>query len=260
MANEHDLIGMPDIISEVQSIKRELGEIYKSKATAAAFSSKVNWSMHGERLSAYYLGLEKRAAKNKTISSLISESGALVTSNTEILNMEREYFSEIYTEDFLSLSSLDNFDLDSNDIPTISDLRPFINRPFTEDEFQAALKELNNNKAPGSDGLTPEFYHTFWETLKNPFMASFRYLLEQGKFSEEQRVGIITLIPKKGLDRQVISNWRLITLLNSDFKIVSKALATRLQSCIKEVVSEDQTGFIRGRSIMTNLLNIQSLI
>lgn len=261
LASEHDLTSSPDIVSEVQSLKRELGEIYKSKATAAAFRSKVNWSMHGERPSAYYLGLEKRAAKYKTITSLKSDSGTIVTSNTEILNLEREYFANIYTEDPSILSPLDDLDINGDDIPTISDLsRDYINRPFTEDKFHSALKKLNHNKAPGSDGITPEFYCTFWEALKNPFMDSFNYSLLQGKFSEEQRVGIITLIPKKGLDRQIVSNWRPITLLNLDFKIVSKALAIRLQSCIKEVVSEDQTGFIRGRSILTNLLNIQSLI
>lgn len=261
LATEHDLTSDSDIVSEVQSLKRELGEIYKSKATAAAFRSKVNWSMHGECPSAYYLGLEKRAAKNKTISSLRSESGVLVTSNAEILKIEKEYFAKIYTEDPSSLASLDNLDLNRDDVPTISDLsRVFINRPFSEDEFFSALKQLNHNKAPGSDGITPEFYHAFWDVLRHPFMESFNYSLLQGKFSEEQRVGVITLIPKKDQDRQVISNWRPITLLNSDSKIVSKALATRLQSCIKEVVSEDQTGFIRGRSITTNLLNIQSLI
>lgn len=62
------------------------------------------------------------------------------------------------------------------------------------------------------------------------------------------------------MDRTEITNWRPITLLNVDFKIYSKAIAKRLQSCIKEVVHTDQTGFIRGRCIGENLNNIQNVI
>lgn len=65
---------------------------------------------------------------------------------------------------------------------------------------------------------------------------------------------------KNSQDRTSLDNWRPITLLNSDFKIFSKALANRLQSCIKEVISDDQTGFVKGRTIGMNLTNIQMAI
>lgn len=58
----------------------------------------------------------------------------------------------------------------------------------------------------------------------------------------------------------LLQNWRPITLLNAELKIFSKALAGRIQSCIKDVVSPDQTSFIRGRSIGTNLTTIQTVI
>lgn len=86
------------------------------------------------------------------------------------------------------------------------------------------------------------------------------YSIDQGFLSQEQRVGIVTLIPKKGQDRFHLANWRPITLLNSNFKIFSKALSIRIQSCIKDVVHQDQTGFIKGWSITTSLTNIQMVI
>lgn len=119
---------------------------------------------------------------------------------------------------------------------------------------------MSKNKCPGSDGLTAEFYLNFWEILQEPLLNSFLFSLERGVLSGEQRTGVISLIPKKGVDRQLISNWRPITLLNTDFKIFSKALAKRIQSCIKEVVAEEQTGFIRGRSISDNLLTTRTVI
>lgn len=81
-------------------------------------------------------------------------------------------------------------------------------------------------------------------------MQSFLFSTDQGESTDGQKLGIITLLPKKGLDKSSISNWRPITLLNTDLKIKSKAIAKRLQYGTKEVVSEDQTGFLQGRSIL----------
>lgn len=100
----------------------------------------------------------------------------------------------------------------------------------------------------------------FWDLVKDPFMRSLEFSLQTGTLTDGQRLGVITLLPKKDLDKTLVSNWRPITLLNSDLKIISKALAKRLQSCVKDVVAEDQSGFIRGRSIINNLNNIQALV
>lgn len=217
--------------------------------------------MHGEKPTAYFLGLERRRSKENTVTSLLTEPGRTITNNQEILQFEREYFSKIYSEDPTQMDPVEQLPVTQEDVPMIWELHKLrINRPFTIQEFYDALKDLNKNKSPGSDGLTLEFYLAFWELLKDDYMACMEYCLEQGTLSEQQRVGIITLIPKKGLERNLLSNWRPITLLNSDMKILSKALAKRLQSCVGKVISPDQTGFLRGRNIGTNLLNIQSII
>lgn len=184
------------------------------------------------------------------ITSLLNSEGRIITNNKEILKMEYEYFSKIYTEDPSKLDSLDLMPLDDSDVPKISDLHSQrIKRPFSTQEFYEALKALKRNKTPGSDRLTPEFYLAFWNEIKNALIDSLQFSLEEGLLTDQQRTGINTLIPKKGMDRCQLTNWRPITLLNSDVKILSKALAARIQSCIGEVVSHDQTGFIRGRNI-----------
>lgn len=261
LAETHDLTGSQDIIEETASIKRELGEIYQTKASAAAFKAKARWTLHGEKPSAYFLALEKRISRNNTITSLVDAEGHTISDNKSILNMEKEYFENIFKENDMDLDPVDLLPLSQDDVPTISDLhRLRINSPFTLPEFYDALKDLNKNKSPGTDGLTPEFYLTFWEDLKDEFMESIEYSIEHGCLTDQQRTGVITLIPKKDSDRQFLTNWRPITLLNSDTKILSKALAKRIQSCINEVISQDQTGFLRGRQISSNLLTIQSII
>lgn len=143
---------------------------------------------------------------------------------------------------------------------TSQSLKLILDLPFKPREFYTALKDLSHNKSPGSDGITAEFYIKFWDLLDESFFNSMSYSIDNGLLSQEQRTGLITLIPKKSLDRLQLSNWRTITLLNNDFKIYSKALAKRIQMCIGEIISEDQTGFIKRRTICNNLVNIQHII
>ena len=59
--------------------------------------------------------------------------------------------------------------------------------------------------------------------------------------------GKITLIPKSDQDLSYLKNWRPITLLNVDYKILSSVLVTRLKSTLNDLIHEDQTGYIKGR-------------
>ena len=71
---------------------------------------------------------------------------------------------------------------------------------------------------------------------------------------------MITLIPKKGRNRNQVRNWRPITLLNVDYKIYSKTIANRIKIVLPDLIHEDQTGFMSGRSITENIRKIVDLI
>ena len=74
-----------------------------------------------------------------------------------------------------------------------------------------------------------------------------------------QYVGLIRLLYKKG-DREDISNWRPITLLNSDYKIIEKVLSNRLKTVLPDVINEDQKGFMQGRHIEENVRLVEDVI
>ena len=108
---------------------------------------------------------------------------------------------------------------------------------------------MQNDKSPGNDGLTKEFYETFWDDLKEIFVNSVREAKEIGHLSTSQRQAIIKLIEKKDRDKRFIKNWRPISLLNVDSKIISKALSEKLKEVLPDLISSQQTAYVKNRHI-----------
>ena len=108
---------------------------------------------------------------------------------------------------------------------------------------------MENDKSPGNDGLTKEFYVTFWDDIKATFISSLKQAKERKELSISQRQAIIKLIEKKDRDKRYIKNWRPISLLNVDIKILSKALAKRLKEVLPCLISAQQTAYVQNRNI-----------
>ena len=113
---------------------------------------------------------------------------------------------------------------------------------LNELELLKTLKSMQNNKSPGNDRLTKEFHETFWNEIKNPFMNSITEARE--KRNQRQSQAVIKLIQKKERDKHFIKNWRPISLLNVDYKIIAKALATRLKETLPKLISFQQTAYV----------------
>ena len=119
---------------------------------------------------------------------------------------------------------------------------------------------MTSDKTPGTDGLPCEFYKVFWRDVSQILISALNYSYDAGKLSVSQRRGVIKLIPKKDTDPNLIKNWRPLTLLNCDYKIATKAIASRIKSMFPKLISHDQTGFIKDRFIGENLRLIDSVI
>ena len=120
---------------------------------------------------------------------------------------------------------------------------------MTEKELYNALIGINNNKSPGNDELTKEFYYTFWNDIKDVLITSIIESKRKKVLSISQRQAIIKLIEKPNKGKRFIENWRPISLLNVDQKIISKALASRLKKVLPSLIGPGQTAYVDGRFI-----------
>ena len=108
---------------------------------------------------------------------------------------------------------------------------------------------MKNNKSPGNDGFPKEFYEMFWNSLADPLLDSIKASRLKNELSTSQRQAVIKLIEKKDKDKRFIENWRPISLLNVDAKLISKTLALRLKDVLPSIVSTNQTAYVKNRFI-----------
>lgn len=253
-----------DLISDAKKLQMKLDLASIDESKGAQIRARVKWAEHGEKNSKYFLGLERGRACSKTITSLSDPNGGYIHDQKDIHKQIINHYKKLYSSKFDFSHKEKSFDEFISDlvIPQITeDDKQKCDEVIALQELGAALKELNNSSAPGHDGLTASFYKLFWAKIGPAVYASFNRAFETGQLSQSQRRGIIIQLHKgKNLPRHLLDNWRGITLTNTDYKILAKALAMRLQGVIKNVVNEDQVGYIKGRNISTIIRLIDDVI
>ena len=131
---------------------------------------------------------------------------------------------------------------------------------LTKAECEEALKSMNADKTPSTDGLPVEFYKAFWYDISTHLLSALNFTYESGWLSVTQRRGIIKLIPKKSIEPFYIKNWRPSTLLNADYRIAAKAIANLIKTILSKLINNDQTGFMKGQFIGENIRLIDGII
>ena len=248
-----------EIDQEYNCLKSELENIENEKSRAAIIQSRVLWSEEGEKSTSYFFNLQKNNYIKKTARKLLSPQGIEITDPKKILNMQYDYYKALYSERPVYLNELDLFNMETTpklSAPEQSDCEGLI----TVEEAYKILNSFDRNKTPGNDGLPVEFYVKFWDIWGVHLVNSYNFSYENGLLSTSQRQAIITLIDKKGKDRLYVKNWRPISLLNVDYKVLSKCLAERLKPLLPKLIHHNQTGFVKDRNISEGLRTILDII
>ena len=211
----------------------------------------MDWYEHGEKSSKYFLNLEKRnKAKSHIRKIVIDDNSNEITDPGDILSYLRNFYSSLYKRQ--SNKTVNEFleYFENLNLPRLNDAEKAVCKgTLTEKECLEALLTMQNNKSPGNDGLTKEFYVCFFNGISTYPTDALNPSFAYGQLSNSQRQAIITLIEKKGKDKKYLKNWRPIALINVNTKIASKCLASRVKKVLSSLIHSHKTVFVKDRYI-----------
>nr|KAJ0211180.1 hypothetical protein LSAT_V11C400156810 [Lactuca sativa] len=132
-------------------------------------------------------------------------------------------------------------------------------KDVTNEEIKAALFDIDDDKAPGPDGFSSKFFKKAWMIVGNDFCYAVKEFFLSKKILKEVNATVIALVPKVPTPGKV-GDYRPISCCNVIYKCISKVIVNRIRDHLGCLVSENQSAFIPGRSILDNVLLSQELV
>lgn len=206
--------------------------------------ARVRWAIEGDENSSFFHGVMNANTANSRINGLMVDD-EWVTSPTVIKDLAFDFFSRKFNEPIAVRPSFR-----CPNLARLSDTdAEFLSQPFSIIEIKSAVWECGSDKAPGPDGFNFKFIKRFWNHFKNDFASLFEEFHHTGSINQGCSSSFISLIPKAN-DPKSFSDFRPISLVGCINKVLAKVLANRLKGVIGKLVSEEQTAFLAGRSIL----------
>ena len=194
------------------------------------------------------------------MNKIIEENGNEFTDMQDILNSQKRFYQTLYDEiNIIDDMPIKNI-LGENKKSLSQQEAEHLEGEIKIEELTKALKNMKNDKSPGLDGFTAEFYKLFWIDIGTFVLRSLNYAYRFGQLSVTQKQGVITCLPKPNKNRHFLKNWRPISLLNVVYKLASSVIANRIKTVLDSLIHEDQKGFMSGRFIGENIKLIYDIL
>ncbi|GJY55011.1 RNA-directed DNA polymerase, eukaryota [Tanacetum coccineum] len=212
------------------------------------------WAIEGDENSNFFHGIINRKRANLAIKGVMVD-GEWVDDPCRVKEEFRLQFANRFRAPAANRCKL-NYTFPNR---LSSDQLDMLESPISRDEVRNAVWGCGENKSPGPDGFTFEFFRKFWDTLGSDFCAAVEWFFDHSSFSRGCNSSFIALIPKNH-DPKFVNDYRPISLIGSLYKVVTKILATRLSSIISGLISDVQTAFLPNRQILDGPFIINELL
>ena len=210
-----------------------------------------------ERAGSFFFNKEKERGEQSSLTALRLPDGSTVDDQDAILTQVADFYGDLYKDDALDINDVErvsseihgSIDMEDNDA---------LNADITKKEIVDAVKSCKGEKSPGDDGLPAEFYKKFLDQIITFLLPLYNGALFFGSIPDSFKRAVVKLLYKKG-DAKNLKNWRPISLLNTDYKILSKILNNRLKPFLSKIIPLEQKCGVDGRNLSDAIRNIVHL-
>ncbi|GAU48556.1 hypothetical protein TSUD_405720 [Trifolium subterraneum] len=211
--------------------------------------AKMHWLKESDMNTSFFHKSASARRKKKNASKLVNEDGLEVHTQEELCEVAKQYFDTLFKPKNGEQESV----LNLIQRRVTEEDNVYLAAPITKDEIQQALFMMHPDKSPRPDGFNPAFYQRFWEQCGDDIFVAASNWLDKGYFPTSLNETNICLIHK--CDNPIsMKDLSPISLCNVLYKMISKVLANRLKICLDRCVSQEQSTFVEGRSILDNAL------
>ena len=248
-----------DTVAQYNYSKRKFAEIEESEIEG--YKRRVKYLANfekGEPDIAVYTKIEEKKIAEGVIGQIAeTKNGKIYTDNENIMKISTKFYEHLYTPSKVNTKTQEK--LLRNIKKKISkEEREKLDAPITINEVKTSVFQMQSGKSPGLDGIPVEFYQVFWEEIKDLYMA-FLNRVKRDAFSKNKNTSVIKLIYKNTGEIFLLVNYRPISLINVDVKILTKILANRLKYVLPSIIHVSQTA-VYGRKIDQTIHLIRDLI
>lgn len=235
--------------------KQQILEIEKCSSIeeqALRHKARANWSECGDSNSKYFHAQWKIRASQNAINSIYTEAGVKLTDPVQVEQEFISVFSGIMGDCASELPCLNSMRVRSGTCLTVLQQRELI-KEITDEEILEAIRAMPVDKAPGVGSFTIEFFTKNWEIVKTDVLVVEKQFSQTGILFPNINSTAITLIPKISSPTKV-KDYRPIACCTTLYKIISKVITRRLKTVIANLIGCSQSAFVKGRSIIDNVL------
>ncbi|XP_053575435.1 glycerol-3-phosphate acyltransferase 2, mitochondrial [Bombina bombina] len=265
LEKQHKLTQKKEVLAILTAKKDNLANILNNHSIRAIQRLNTQYYIHANKPDKFLASKLRERCKASIIPSILLASGASMSHPQHIADTFADFYESLYddnkvthsntleqqTTTFLKDINLQTLSKENNDT---------LNAPITSAEVLSVIKDLKMGKAAGPDGFAGEYYRTFKEILV-PHLTDFcNFILEGHSIPKDMLQAKIIVIPKPGKNHKICANYRPISLINQDLKILTKILANRLKHILPNLIHPDQVGFVKDREAPDNVRRLLNII
>jgi hypothetical protein len=211
---------------------------------------------------AFYMYVNSKSQSRSTVTNLKDENGVNVNNDKDIASELNKFFQSVFVDE--NDKSLIWFNYFMHNIYGEEVAEPFMlakqldcplldNIFFTPNDVRKLLLAINPNKAMGPDEIHPRVLKESAEVLYFPLYCILRQSIDQCKLPNIWKQANVSPIFKKG-DKTSTGNYRPVSLTSQICKLCEKLVRERVVNHLESMICNEQHGFRKGRSCLTNLL------
>ncbi|GKB95524.1 RNA-directed DNA polymerase, eukaryota [Tanacetum coccineum] len=216
--------------------------------------AKIRWAIEGDENSKFFHAIINKKRANLSVKGVMVD-GEWMDDPSRVKEEFHNHFATRFQDPGANRGNI-NFTFPNRlSLDQVSDLES----PISRDEIRLAVWGCGEDKSPGPDGFTFEFFRKFWKVVGPDFCIAVEWFFEHGSFAIGCNSSFVALIPKI-LDPKIVSDYRPISLIGSLYKVITKILATRLSSVISSLISDVQSAFLPNRQILDGPFILSELL